>query len=102
MLSTRSPGWTSRSSPSECSAIQATTASPPLQAVLHTNLIAAVSAITWLGDYFAQRHAGTLAVLSSVAGDRGRKSNYIYGSSKAGSRCSLTACATRSTAKACA
>ena len=27
---------------------------------------------------------GTLAVLSSVAGDRGRKSNYVYGSSKAG------------------
>ena len=54
------------------------------EAVLHTNLIAAVSAITWLGDYFAQRHAGTLAVLSSVAGDRGRKSNYIYGASKAG------------------
>jgi short-subunit dehydrogenase len=25
-----------------------------------------------------------LAVLSSVAGDRGRKSNYVYGSSKAG------------------
>ncbi len=31
-----------------------------------------------------QRHAGVLAVISSVAGDRGRKSNYLYGSSKAG------------------
>ena len=30
-----------------------------------------------------QRH-GTLAVISSVAGDRGRKSNYIYGAAKAG------------------
>ena len=27
---------------------------------------------------------GTLAVISSVAGDRGRKSNYMYGSAKAG------------------
>jgi decaprenylphospho-beta-D-erythro-pentofuranosid-2-ulose 2-reductase len=35
-------------------------------------------------NYTAQRHAGTLAVLSSVAGERGRKSNYVYGSSKAG------------------
>ena len=31
-----------------------------------------------------QRHAGVLAVISSVAGERGRKSNYLYGSSKAG------------------
>jgi short-subunit dehydrogenase len=53
-------------------------------AVLHTNLIAAVSLLTWLGNYCAQRHGGTLAVLSSVAGERGRKSNYIYGASKAG------------------
>jgi short-subunit dehydrogenase len=40
--------------------------------------------LTWLANYTAQRHAGTLAVLSSVAGERGRKSNYVYGSSKAG------------------
>lgn len=53
-------------------------------AILHTNLIAAVSLLTWLGNYCAQRHGGTLAVLSSVAGERGRKSNYIYGASKAG------------------
>ena len=31
-----------------------------------------------------QRHFGVLAVISSVAGGRGRKSNYLYGSSKAG------------------
>lgn len=51
---------------------------------LHTNFVAPVSLLTWLGNYCAQRHSGTLAVLSSVAGDRGRKSNYVYGSSKAG------------------
>lgn len=52
--------------------------------ILHTNFVAPASLLTWLGNYCAQRHAGTLAVLSSVAGDRGRKSNYVYGSSKAG------------------
>ncbi len=52
--------------------------------ILHTNYTAPVSLLTWLANYCAQRHGGTLAVLSSVAGDRGRKSNYVYGSSKAG------------------
>jgi decaprenylphospho-beta-D-erythro-pentofuranosid-2-ulose 2-reductase len=52
--------------------------------ILHTNFVSPVSLLTWLANYCAQRHSGTLAVLSSVAGDRGRKSNYVYGSSKAG------------------
>lgn len=52
--------------------------------ILHTNYVAPASLLTWLANYCAQRHAGTLAVLSSVAGERGRKSNYVYGSSKAG------------------
>jgi decaprenylphospho-beta-D-erythro-pentofuranosid-2-ulose 2-reductase len=53
-------------------------------AILHNNLYSTVSLLTWLANYCAQRHAGTLAVLSSVAGERGRKSNYVYGASKAG------------------
>jgi short-subunit dehydrogenase len=53
-------------------------------AILHTNFVSAASLLTWLANYCAQRHHGTLAVLSSVAGDRGRKSNYVYGASKAG------------------
>jgi decaprenylphospho-beta-D-erythro-pentofuranosid-2-ulose 2-reductase len=52
--------------------------------IIHTNFMAPVSLLTWLANFCVQRHAGTLAVLSSVAGDRGRKSNYLYGSSKAG------------------
>lgn len=52
--------------------------------IIHTNYTAPVSLLTWLANYCAQRHAGTIAVLSSVAGERGRKSNYVYGSSKAG------------------
>jgi short-subunit dehydrogenase len=52
--------------------------------ILHTNFVAPVSLLTWLANYCVQRRAGVLAVISSVAGDRGRKSNYVYGSSKAG------------------
>jgi decaprenylphospho-beta-D-erythro-pentofuranosid-2-ulose 2-reductase len=52
--------------------------------ILHTNFVAPVSLLTWLANYCVQRQLGTLAVISSVAGDRGRKSNYVYGSSKAG------------------
>lgn len=52
--------------------------------IIHTNFMAPVSLLTWLANFCVQRHTGTLAVISSVAGDRGRKSNYLYGSSKAG------------------
>lgn len=52
------------------------------EAILRTNFLSAVSLITWLANYFESTRQGTLAVISSVAGDRGRKSNYVYGSSK--------------------
>jgi decaprenylphospho-beta-D-erythro-pentofuranosid-2-ulose 2-reductase len=52
--------------------------------ILYTNLMAPVSLLTWLANFCVQRHAGVIAVISSVAGDRGRKSNYVYGASKAG------------------
>jgi decaprenylphospho-beta-D-erythro-pentofuranosid-2-ulose 2-reductase len=52
--------------------------------IIHTNFMAPVSLLTWLADFCVQRRNGVIAVLSSVAGDRGRKSNYVYGSSKAG------------------
>ena len=57
---------------------------PAAENILHTNLAAPISLLTWLANFCVQRHAGVLAVLSSVAGDRGRKSNYVYGASKAG------------------
>lgn len=52
--------------------------------ILHTNLDAPISLLTWLANFCVERRSGVLAVLSSVAGDRGRKSNYVYGASKAG------------------
>ncbi len=53
-------------------------------AVLTTNFLSPVSLITWLANHFEAARNGTLAVISSVAGDRGRKSNYVYGASKGG------------------
>jgi len=50
--------------------------------ILLTNFLSPVSLSTWLANYFEGREAGSLGVISSVAGDRGRKSNYIYGTSK--------------------
>jgi decaprenylphospho-beta-D-erythro-pentofuranosid-2-ulose 2-reductase len=52
------------------------------EAILVTNFLSAVSLSTWLANYFESRQQGVLAVISSVAGDRGRKSNYVYGASK--------------------
>ena len=52
--------------------------------MIYTNFMVPVSLLTWLANYCVQRRSGVLAVISSVAGDRGRKSNYLYGSSKAG------------------
>ncbi len=51
-------------------------------AALHTNLISTVSLLGRLANVFEERGHGTLVVVSSVAGDRGRKSNYVYGTAK--------------------
>jgi short-subunit dehydrogenase len=50
--------------------------------ILNTNFTSAVSLITILVNRFESEGAGHLAVIGSVAGDRGRKSNYVYGASK--------------------
>ena len=48
------------------------------------NLISVVSLLTFLGNYFEKQGKGCIAVISSVAGDRGRQSNYVYGTAKGG------------------
>jgi decaprenylphospho-beta-D-erythro-pentofuranosid-2-ulose 2-reductase len=52
-------------------------------AEINTNAISVISLLTLLGNRFEVKKAGTIAVISSVAGDRGRASNYVYGSAKA-------------------
>jgi short-subunit dehydrogenase len=51
-------------------------------AVLRTNLLGPVSLLTLVANHFEERGAGTIVVISSVAGDRGRGSHYVYGASK--------------------
>ena len=52
--------------------------------VMRTNYEGIVSILGSLSNKFKARGFGTLIAISSVAGDRGRGSNYIYGSAKAG------------------
>jgi decaprenylphospho-beta-D-erythro-pentofuranosid-2-ulose 2-reductase len=50
---------------------------------LQTNAISVMALCTCLANRFAAQQQGVIAVISSVAGDRGRASNYAYGSAKA-------------------
>lgn len=49
---------------------------------LRTNFLNIVSLLTLLANQMETRKSGCIAVISSVAGDRGRQSNYIYGTAK--------------------
>lgn len=50
---------------------------------LHTNAISTISLLTIIANRFEAKKEGVICVISSVAGDRGRASNYVYGSAKA-------------------
>lgn len=52
--------------------------------VVQTNFTGAVSVAVPLVERLRAQGHGTLAVLSSVAAERARKANYVYGASKAG------------------
>ncbi|KAA2238517.1 SDR family oxidoreductase [Chitinophaga agrisoli] len=52
--------------------------------ILHTNYTGAVSILNIVANDYANRRAGMIIGISSVAGERGRQSNYLYGSAKAG------------------
>lgn len=49
---------------------------------LEVNGISPVLYAEALAQHMAQANHGTIALIGSVAGDRGRKSNYVYGSAK--------------------
>ncbi len=51
--------------------------------IMDTNYTGVVSLFNIIADDFEKRRSGFIVGISSVAGDRGRKSNYIYGSAKA-------------------
>jgi short-subunit dehydrogenase len=48
-----------------------------------TNGTSVIALLTLLANQFERQRSGAIAVITSVAGDRGRPSNYVYGSAKA-------------------
>lgn len=57
---------------------------PVAHQMLQVNYVGAASILHYVAQDFEQRQHGTIVGISSVAGDRGRGSNYYYGSAKAG------------------
>jgi len=55
---------------------------PETLSAFETNCISVISLLTLFANYFEQQQRGVLAVITSVAGDRGRRSNYVYGAAK--------------------
>jgi decaprenylphospho-beta-D-erythro-pentofuranosid-2-ulose 2-reductase len=49
---------------------------------LQTHALSVIALLTLLANHFEQQRHGSIAVIGSVAGDRGRQSNYIYGTAK--------------------
>jgi short-subunit dehydrogenase len=52
--------------------------------MLDTNFTGAALALQILAQHFERHRKGFIGALSSVAGDRGRQSNYLYGAAKGG------------------
>ena len=51
--------------------------------VIDSNFTGIVSVLNIFANYFEEKEDGFIVAVSSVAGDRGRKNNYTYGSAKA-------------------
>jgi short-subunit dehydrogenase len=49
---------------------------------IRTNFLSVVSLLTSIANLFERQGGGSIAVISSVAGDRARRSNYVYGTAK--------------------
>ncbi len=49
---------------------------------LQINCLSVISLLTILANQFEQQKSGSIAVITSPSGDRGRQSNYIYGTAK--------------------
>ena len=51
---------------------------------LQVNFVSAAAILSLFAADLERRRVGCIAAISSVAGDRGRRSNYVYGSAKGG------------------
>jgi decaprenylphospho-beta-D-erythro-pentofuranosid-2-ulose 2-reductase len=54
-----------------------------LRAAFEINALSYMGLATALAETLAAQHSGVIALISSVAGDRGRQSNFAYGAAKA-------------------
>lgn len=54
------------------------------QKIIQCNFTGACSVLIPLANYFESRRQGFIVGISSVAGDRGRRTNYTYGAAKSG------------------
>ncbi|TAH26159.1 MAG: SDR family oxidoreductase [Cytophagales bacterium] len=52
--------------------------------IIHINFTAAISILSVIANKYEAQKYGCIIGISSVAGERGRQSNYFYGSAKAG------------------
>lgn len=52
------------------------------QKEIQINALSVINLLTLLAIYFETQGKGVIATISSVAGDRGRQSNYVYGAAK--------------------
>lgn len=52
--------------------------------IISRNFTGAVSILTHVANHFEERNHGFIIALTSTAGDRGRRSSYVFGASKAG------------------
>ena len=50
---------------------------------ININVLSVINLLTIISNEFEKNRHGQIAIISSVAADRGRASNYIYGSTKA-------------------
>ena len=55
-----------------------------IRRTISINFVGAASILAVVAEDFEKRRQGAIVGISSVAGDRGRQSNYVYGSAKAG------------------
>jgi decaprenylphospho-beta-D-erythro-pentofuranosid-2-ulose 2-reductase len=62
--------------------IEAQTEFEQAKSIIDSNYTGAVSILTHAANYFEKQGHGFIIGIASVAGDRGRQSNYIYGSAK--------------------
>jgi decaprenylphospho-beta-D-erythro-pentofuranosid-2-ulose 2-reductase len=53
-----------------------------LHAMFDQLIVTGVSPVLWLEAFADRMTHGTVAIIGSVAGDRGRRSNYLYGAAK--------------------